>query len=102
MLCYPVYLYETIQSLNVSISSGDWKSLVCSIGGIALCSPERMPILVVREIMNFDEDSLACLLKSLEKAKEGTLHFPVVIETSDFYSFNSTAISKVHDIVLLL
>jgi len=94
MLCYPVYLYETIQPLNVSISSGDWKSLVCSIGGIALCSPERMPILIVREVMNFDEDSLASLLKSLEKAKERTLHFPVVIETSDFYNFNSTAVSK--------
>ena len=92
----PGYIYETLQPLNVTASSGDWKSLVCSLNGIALCAPKRTPILVVRDIMNLNEQTLSALLKSRECKRERELLFPVIrmqkrellfpvlIETSDY------------------
>ena len=48
---------ELFQSLNQTVASGDWDTLCCSYNGIAECLPNNQPIVIVREIVNFEEQS---------------------------------------------
>ena len=73
-----------MQSLNQTIASGDWDTLRCSYNGIAKCLPNKEPILIVREFLNFEEKSRLELFQSLEGMKEGKFKFPMILETSDF------------------
>ena len=91
---YPQLIYETIESLNLTVSSGDWRSLICYLNGISLCVPMKRPILVLRDITKFESETLRTSLQSLAQAKELTMHFPVFIETSDYYYFHSSQVTQ--------
>lgn len=91
---YPQLIYESADSLNTTISSGDWKTLVCSLNGISKCVHEKRPILIIREITKFENFTLRSCLQSFDQSKEGDIDFPIIMETSDYYYFSSFEVTK--------
>lgn len=85
---------ELLHSLNQTISSGDWETLRCSYNGITQCLPENQPILIIREFVNFEEQSRLDLFRSLEGLKQGKFEFPVILETSDFLWIRDQSVIK--------
>ena len=75
---------DVVHPIQESIVSGDWGTLACSCNAISKCAPERRPIVIVRELKNLDPKSLEDFLRSLERMKQGDLHYPVFVESSDF------------------
>lgn len=73
-----------VHPVRKNIVSGDWYTLICSCNAISKCAPERRPIVIVRELTNFDPRSLEDFLRSLERMKQGDIHYPVLVESSDF------------------
>ena len=73
-----------IHPIQNDISIGDWYTLSCCCNAISLCAPEHRPVVVVRELTNFNSESLLAFLRSLERMKQGEIHYPVLVESSDF------------------
>ena len=83
-----------IHPIQENIASGDWSSLIDSCNAISRCAPERRPIVIVRELTNFNSESLNAFLQSLEQMKEGNIHYPVFMESSDFQWVFETPVVK--------
>ena len=86
------FLYMILQPYDVSVSNGDWSTLICFLNVIATMQPDHRPILIIKEIVNMDHQCLQECMRSLEQAKEGKIHYPIILETSDNMWFNITAI----------
>ena len=90
----PTALYMILQPYDVSVNYGDWSTLICFLNVIATTQTDHKPILIIKEIVNMDHHCLQECMRSLEQAKEGRIHYPVLLETSDNMWFNITAIKK--------
>ena len=88
------FLYMILQPYDVSVSNGDWSTLICFLNVIATMQTDHRPILIIKEIVNMDHQCLQECMRSLEQAKEGKIHYPIILETSDNMWFNITAIKK--------
>jgi hypothetical protein len=73
-----------LDPLDTELQAGNWKVMVCVLNAVAHCAPERRPILIIRELTNLEPATLTNLLTALEPMKQGDIHFPVFLETSDF------------------
>ena len=91
-LCYYLLFFNTTTTelsqwaypLAEHIKNADWKLLVCSLNALTHCAPHSHPILMFREFSALENSSRTLFLKALENMKQGNVHFPVYIETSDF------------------
>ena len=86
-----------VHLIRESIASGDWDALTCSCNVLSECVPERRPIVIVREITNLNPESLNAFLRSLERIKQGDIHYPVFVESSDFQWENQPPVFKSRD-----
>lgn len=91
---FPHMIYDYIQPLNTNLEGGDWTTLTCYMNCISQTRPENRTILIIREIINFEEYTLFECLKAMEKFKEGGMFFPIILETSNFLWFKVPAIRK--------
>ena len=91
---FPHVVYEAIQPLNINLESGDWSTLICYMNCISVVKPNNRTILIIREIMNFENTTLQECMKAMERFKENVISFPVILETSDFLWFQLPAIKK--------
>ena len=92
-----VIMEVVIRPTQNAISSGDWHALSCSCNAISLCVPEHRPIVIVRELTNFNSESLQAFLRSLEQMKQGDIHYPVLVESSDFQWAHESPVVKSRD-----
>ena len=69
---YPHLLYEAVQPLNKYLEKRDWRTLICYMNCITEVKPGSRTILIVREIINFEHESLYECLKALEGYKENS------------------------------
>ena len=90
----PTFLYMILQPYDISVHNGDWSTLICFLNVIATTQTDHKPILIIKEIVNMDHQCLQECMRSLEQAKEGRIHYPVILETSDNMRFNITALKK--------
>ena len=88
---YRLLIYNVI---TPGILKGDWNSLRCNLNAVCECELEHRPILIIRGINNFDEDALQECLASLEKMKEGSVKYPVILETSQFSWLKTSSVHK--------
>ena len=79
----PVALIEYMNPIDLTITGGDWHTLVCYLNKLTLTKPENRPILVIRELNRMDDETLLECLSALEKVKQKKILFPVILETSD-------------------
>ena len=91
---FPYIVYGYIQPLNHSLKYGDWHTLICYLNCINKVKPGNRPILIIREIINFERKVLQETLKAMEKYKENRVIFPTIMETSDFLWFKAPGIRK--------
>ena len=82
------------EPLSIAFKDGDFSRIMDTYNVLAACDPAHRPILVVREVQNMDSASSDSLFYSLEKMKQGSFHFPVILETSDFLWYNKTATKR--------
>lgn len=61
---------------------------------ITEAEPNNRTILIIREIINFEGETLHECLRAMEKFKENGITFPIILETSDFLWFKVPAIRK--------
>lgn len=84
-----------VHPIQESIASGNWCALTCSSNVLSKCVPERRPIVIVRELTNLNSESLNAFLRSLERMKQGDVHYPVFAESSDFqWAYESPVIKS--------
>ena len=84
-----------VHPIQESIASGNWYALTCSSNALSKCVPERRPIVIVRELTNLNSESLNAFLRSLERMKQGDVHYPVFAESSDFqWAYESPVIKS--------
>ena len=76
------------------ILHGNWNSLRCNLNAVCKCQPGKKPIVIIREISNFDENALQECLASLEKMKEGLIKYPVILETSRVSWLKASSVYK--------
>ena len=88
---YRLLIYNVI---TPGILKGDWNSLRCNLNAVCQCEPEHRPIVIIRGINNFDENALQECLASLEKMKEGSIKYPVILETSHFSWLKASSVYK--------
>ena len=92
-----IIMEVVIHPIQNGISSGDWYALSCCCNAISLCAPEHRPILIVRELTNFNSESLQAFLRSLERMKQGDIYYPVLVESSDFQWAHESPVLKSTD-----
>lgn len=93
-LAFPHILHEAAQPLNNNLENGDWTTLICYMNCITEARPSNRTILLIREIINFERDTLNECLRAMEKFKQNGMLFPIILETSDFLWFEVPAIKK--------
>ena len=90
----PASVTVWLDPLDTELQAGNWKFLVCVLNTVCQCAPERRPILIIREIANLTPLTLNKTLTALEPMKQGNLHFPVFLETSDFLWLQNERVIK--------
>ena len=80
--------------ITPGILHGNWNSLRCNLNAVSKCEPGKKPIVIIREISNFDDNALQECLASLEKMKEGLVKYPVILETSQLSWLKTSSIYK--------
>ena len=80
--------------ITPGILHGNWNSLRCNLNAVCKCEPGKKPIVIIREISNFDDNALQECLASLEKMKEGLVKYPVILETSQFSWLKASSVYK--------
>lgn len=73
---------------------GNWNSLQCNLNAVCVCEPQKRPIVIIREIGKFDDTALQKCLAPLEKMKEGSIQYPVILETSYFSWLKVSSVYK--------
>ena len=61
---------------------------------VSKVKPGNRPILIIRQIINFEPKVLQETLKSMEQHKENKVTSPTIIETSDFLWFKAPGVRK--------
>ena len=90
----PTLIYMFLEPYDVSVTNGDWTSLICFLNVIATMHPDHKPILILKEIVNMEPQCLKECMRSLEQVKEGKIYYPIIIETSDNMWFSTDTIKK--------
>ena len=80
--------------ITPGILNGNWNSLQCNLNAVCKCEPGKKPIVIIREISNFDNNALQECLASLEKMKVGLVKYPVILETSQFSWLKASSVYK--------
>lgn len=88
------YRFLIYNIITPGIVNGDWNLLQCNLNAVCKCEPGRKPIVIIREISNFDDNALQECLASLERMKEGLVKYPVILETSYFSWFKTSSVYK--------
>lgn len=52
------------------------------------------PILIIRELINLERNTLDECFRAMEKTKEGGILFPIILETSDTLWFEVPAVKR--------
>ena len=91
---FPYAIYERVQPLDQNLRHGDWTTLICYLNCVSKAKPGNRPILIIREIINFQANVLEETLKALEHYKENRVSFPAVLETSGFLWFRAPGVRK--------
>ena len=61
--------YEFIQPLNKNLVFSDWSTLMCYLNCITTARPGNRSIVIIREIINFEEGTLHESLKAMEQLR---------------------------------
>lgn len=68
----PTFIYMILQPYDTEVKNGDWTSLICFLNVIATIQPYHKPILIIKEVINMENQCLQECMRSLEQAKEFT------------------------------
>jgi len=93
-IIFPYFIYETLQPIDLTLRNGDWETTICYLNCIATEQPQNRPVLIIREIINFDSDTLHKCLRAMEKAKEKQVSIPIILETSDSLWYQVPAVKR--------
>ena len=88
------YRFLMYNIITPGILNGNWNSLQCNLNAVHKCEPGRKPIVIIREIDNFNSEPLQQCLTSMERMKEGLLQYPVILETSYFSWLKASSVYK--------
>lgn len=92
------YRFLIYNIITPGILNGNVK-LQCNLNAVCRCEPERKPIVIIREISNFDDNALEECLASLEKVEEGLVKYPMILETSYYSWLKTSPVHKSHPIL---
>lgn len=94
----PIYrVMYSVTTVREKIEQSDWFNMFCCLRTITHCS-HKGPILIIRDVTNFQPETLRYLLSSLHSLKEETnsdetksITFPVILETLGSFMDSNTA-----------
>ena len=63
--------------IDTQLINGDWLTLICYLNKVTIVRPENRPILIIRELVSMDNETLFACLSVLERIKEnGSYYVP--------------------------